>query len=177
MTQTNTVAVPEQAQGSEPPRPLAPLPFSVLSQRSGLELMQGIVAGELPGAPIAKVLNFLPVEIEAGRAVFEGDPTPDFFNPIGSVHGGWTATLLDSCVACAVHSALPAGKGYTTVELKINFVRAVMPDSGPLRAEGKVIHVGGRIGTAEGRLTDASGRLYAHATTTCLIFDFAQTKR
>lgn len=157
-----------------PTREVAPLPLATLAQRAGLDLMRGILSGDLPGAPIAKVLNFFPVEIDDGRAVFEGRPHPDFFNPIGSVHGGWTATLLDSCVACAVHSALPAGKGYTTVELKVNFVRAVMPDSGPLRAEGKVIHVGGRLGTAEGRLTDAAGRLYAHATTTCLIFDFAE---
>lgn len=155
----------------------APLPRAALAQRSGLDLLRGILSGELPGAPIAHVLNFAPISVEAGRVIFEGSPTTDFFNPIGSVHGGWAATLLDSCVACAVHSTLPAGKGYTTVELKINFVRAVMPDSGRLRAEGKVIHVGGRIGTAEGRLTDTSGRLYAHATTTCLIFDFAEMKR
>lgn len=155
----------------------APIPPSVLAQRSGLDLLRGILAGDLPGAPIAKVLNLRPVSVDPGYVVFEGNPTADFFNPIGSVHGGWTATLLDSSVACAVQSMLPAGKGYTTIELKINFVRAVMPDSGPLRAEGKVIHVGGRIGTAEGRLTDTSGRLYAHATTTCLIFDFAEMKR
>lgn len=157
-----------------PVQQIAPLPVEALTQRSGLDLMRGILSGELPGAPIAKVLNFSPIAVDAGHVIFEGNPTSDFFNPIGSVHGGWAATLLDSCVACAVHSSLPAGKGYTTVELKINFVRAVMPDSGPLRAEGKIIHVGGRIGTAEGRLTDAAGRLYAHATTTCLIFDFAE---
>lgn len=155
----------------------APIPADVLSRRAGLDLLRGMMAGELPRAPIADVLNFRPVEVEAGRVVFEGTPTPSFFNPIGSIHGGWAATLLDSCVGCAVHTLLPAGKGYTTVELKINFVRAIMPDSGRLRAEGKVIHVGGRIGTAEGRLTDASGRLYAHASTTCLIFDFADVKR
>lgn len=152
---------------------LGPLPLEALTRRSGLELMRAIVAGELPGAPIANVLNFAPVLVEAGHVVFEGEPKADFLNPIGSVHGGWAATLLDSCVACAVHSTLPAGKGYTTVELKINFVRAIMPDTGRLRAEGKVIHAGGRIGTAEGRLTDTAGKLYAHATTTCLIFDFA----
>jgi len=156
---------------------VGPIPPTVLAQRPGLDLLRGILSGELSGAPIAKVLNFASILVDPGHVIFEGTPTADFFNPIGSVHGGWSATLLDSCVACAVHSMLPAGKGYTTVELKINFVRAVMPDNGPLRAEGKVIHVGGRIGTAEGRLSDASGRLYAHATTTCLIFDFAETKR
>lgn len=158
------------------PRP-APIPAATLAQRPGLELLRGILSGDLPPAPVSNVLNFAPISVDVGHVVFEGRPSPDFFNPIGSVHGGWAATLLDSCVACAVHSTLPAGKGYTTVELKINFVRAVMPDSGPLRAEGRVIHVGGRIGTAEGRLTDAAGRLYAHATTTCLIFDFADMKR
>lgn len=157
--------------------PVGPIPVEALAQRAGLDLLRGMMAGELPRAPIADVLNFRPVEAEAGRVVFEGTPTPAFFNPIGSIHGGWAATLLDSCVGCAVHSLLPAGKGYTTVELKINFVRPVMPDGTRLRAEGKVIHVGGRVGTAEGRLTDAAGRLYAHATTTCLIFDFAEMKR
>ena len=157
-------------------QPRGPLPFEALSQRPGIELLRGMLTGELPGAPIAQVLDFRPVTVEPGLVAFEGNPSPAFFNPIGSIHGGWAATLLDSCVGCAVHSVLPAGKGYTTLELKINFGRAVMPDSGPLRAEGKVIHVGGRIGTAEGRLTDAIGRLYAHATTTCLILDFADMK-
>jgi uncharacterized protein (TIGR00369 family) len=154
----------------------APIPTTALAQRSGLELLQRVLAGDLPRAPIAELLNFALVEVEPGRVVFEGDPTSSFFNMIGSIHGGWAATLLDSSLGCAVHTVLPAGKGYSTVELKVNYTRLVMPDSGPLRAEGKVIHVGSRIGTAESRLTDASGRLYAHATTTCLIFDFAEMK-
>lgn len=149
----------------------APVPPGALARNAGAEVLKAVMNGELPSAPIADTLNFFLVEVEPGRVVFQGSPRPAFYNPIGSVHGGWAATLLDSCVACAVHSTLPAGKGYTTVELKVNFVRAVMPDTGPMRAEGKVINVGGRIGTAEGRLTDASGKLYAHATTTCLIFD------
>ena len=157
----------------------APAPVSLreLASRGGLELLRGIMTGELPSAPISQTLDFFLAEVEPGRVVFQGNPQPAFYNPIGSVHGGWMATLLDSCVACAVHSVLPVGKGYTTVELKVNFVRTVMPDSGPLRAEGKIINLGGRIGTAEGRLTDAAGRLYAHATTTCLIFDMSEMKR
>jgi uncharacterized protein (TIGR00369 family) len=150
-----------------------PVPLTVLAQRSGLELLRGVMTGQLPPPPIGTTLDFFLVEVESGRAVFQGNPKAAFYNPIGSVHGGWASTLLDSCVACAVHSTLPAGKGYTTIELKVNFVRPVMPDSGPMRAEGKVINVGNRIGTAEGRLTDAAGKLYAHATTTCLIFDMA----
>ena len=149
----------------------APVPVATLTRRAGVDILRDVMNGALPRAPISESLNFFLAEVEPGRVVFQGTPGAAFFNPIGTIHGGWTATLLDSCVACAVHSMLPAGKVYTTVELKVNFVRAVMPDSGPLRAEGKVISVGGRIGTADGRLTDATGRLYAHATTTCLIFD------
>jgi uncharacterized protein (TIGR00369 family) len=153
------------------------VPLAALSQQSGAELLTAIMAGALPPAPIGETLDFFLAEVEPGRVVFQGNPQAAFYNPLGSVHGGWSATLLDSCVGCAIHSMLPAGKGYTTVELKVNFVRAVMPDSGPLRAEGKIINLGNRIGTAEGRLSDASGRLYAHATTTCLIFDLSEIKR
>lgn len=155
----------------------APVPAESLTGRPGLDILRDIMNGVLPGPPIGESLNFFLVEVEYGRAVFQGRPSAAFYNPLGTIHGGWTATLLDSCVACAVHSTLPAGKVYTTVELKVNFVRAILPDSGPLRAEGKVISAGGRIGTAEGRLTDAAGRLYAHATTTCLIFDPREGRR
>jgi uncharacterized protein (TIGR00369 family) len=155
----------------------APIPEGALAQRSGLELLQRVLAGELARAPIAELLNFALVQVERGRVVFEGKPTPAFFNMIGSIHGGWAATLLDSSLGCAVHTMLPAGKGYTTVELKVNYTRLIMPDCRRLRAEAKVIHVGRRIGTAESRLMDAVGRrLYAHATTTCLIFDSAEAK-
>ncbi|MDR3415990.1 MAG: PaaI family thioesterase [Nevskia sp.] len=149
------------------------IPADLPARRTGLELMQGILGGELPVPPIARTLDFILVEAERGRAVFQGTPKFDHYNPSGSVHGGWIATLLDSCVGCAVHTALPAGKGYTTLELKVNYVRGLTQDSGPLRAEGKVIHAGGRVATAEGRLVDPAGRLYAHCTTTCLILDLA----
>ncbi|WP_088709264.1 PaaI family thioesterase [Noviherbaspirillum denitrificans] len=141
-----------------------------LRERSGLEFLHGIMRGELPPPPIAVLLDFLIVKVEPGLVVFQGTPGPQHYNPIGSVHGGYASTLLDSCVGCAVHSMLPAGKGYTTLELKINFVRALTDKTGPIRAEGKVIHVGGQVATAEGRIVDAQGKLYAHATTTCLLF-------
>lgn len=141
-----------------------------LRSRSGVEFFDAVGRGQLPMPPISETLDFWPVEWEAGRMVFQGMPAKAHYNPLGSVHGGWIAAILDSAVGCAVHSALPAGTGYTTVELKINYVRAVTAESGPLRAEGKVIHVGKQVATAEGRLQDAKGKLYAHASTTCLVF-------
>ncbi len=143
----------------------------VLAGHDGIDLLGKMMRGQLPPPPIAHSLNFLLVEVEKGRVVFQGMPLRAFYNPLGSIHGGWIATLLDSCVGCAVHSTLTAGKGYTTVELKVNYVRAVTDTTGPVRAEGKIIALGGRIATAEGRLIDAKGRLLAHATTTCLLFD------
>ena len=141
-----------------------------LRDRSGIEFLEGIGRGELPGPPIGELMGFLPIECEPGRVVFQGTPGPQHYNPLGSVHGGYAATLLDSCVGCAVHSMLPAGKGYTTLELKVNFIRALTNAVGPVRAEGKVVSLGGQIGIAEGRLTDSNGKLYAFATTTCLVF-------
>ena len=140
---------------------------------SGLELLRAIIDGRLPAAPITKTLDFALVEAEPGRVAFQGRPSAAHYNPLGTVHGGWFATLLDSAVACAVHSLLPPGKAYTTAELKINIVRP-LTDKVPLgRAEGNIIHFGGRMGTAEGQLTGPDGKLYAHASTTCFIFDNA----
>jgi len=141
-----------------------------LRERSGIDFLSGIGRGETPVPPIGELMGFIPIEAEPGRVVFQGTPGPQHYNPLGTVHGGYAATLLDSCVGCAVHSMLPAGKGYTTLELKVNFIRALTSTVGPVRAEGKVVTVGGQIGIAEGRLTDANGKLYAFATTTCLIF-------
>jgi len=138
---------------------------------SGLEVFEAMFAGRLPRPPIGDTLDFMPVRIEHGLAVFQGRPQTKHYNPMGSVHGGWFATLLDSAVGCAVHSTLPTGKGYTTLELKLNIVRA-LTDAVPLvRAEGRVIHAGRQVATAEGRLVGADDKLYAHATTTCLIFE------
>jgi uncharacterized protein (TIGR00369 family) len=139
--------------------------------RTGMEVFEAIFAGELPPAPIGHTLDFVPIQMAPGLAVFQGRPQRRHYNPLGTVHGGWFATLLDSAVGCAVHSTLPAGKGYTTLELKINMVRP-LTDAVPLvRAEGKIIHAGRQVATAEGRIIGPDGKLYAHATTTCLIFD------
>ena len=139
--------------------------------KTGMQFFEAMFAGELPGVAMGTTLAYLPVEISPGRAVFQGRPMLSHYNPIGSVHGGWIATLLDSCMGCAVHSTLPAGKAYTTAELKVNFVRAVTIKVPLVRAVGTVIHVGGRMATAEGRLVGPDGKLYAHASTTCFIFD------
>jgi uncharacterized protein (TIGR00369 family) len=136
---------------------------------SGIEFLRSMMRGTYPAPPIAEVLNFLLVEADVGRAVFEGIPSNRFRNPLGTVHGGWMSTMLDSALGCAVHSTLKAGQGFTTVDLAVSFVRAVHESTGKMRCEAKVIHVGGRIATAEGRLIDAEGRLYAHGTTTCLV--------
>ncbi|MDB5760191.1 MAG: aromatic compound catabolic protein [Burkholderia sp.] len=144
--------------------------------KSGLEIMRALLAGELPAPPISGTMDFTLIEVDHGRAVFQGRPLERHYNPLGSVHGGWFATLLDSALGCSVHTALPAGKSYTTLELKVNMLRALNSKVGLVRAEGRVIHVGGQVATAEARLVDAAGKLYAHATTTCLVFDFPQKR-
>ena len=136
----------------------------------GLALLQAMIRGEVPDPPIARTLDFFLLEVERGRAVFQGQPQFAHYNPIGTVHGGWHATLLDSAMACAVHTLVEPGSAYTTLEFKINFVRAMTEQTGRVRAEGRVIHPGNRAATAEGNLYDARGKLLAHATTTCLIF-------
>lgn len=136
---------------------------------SGLDFLRAIRDGRLPQAPIAALLGMTLAAVEEGHAVFELTPAEQHYNPIGSVHAGVAATMLDSAMACAVHSLQPAGGGYTTLEFKVNLVRAVTPQAGTLRATGRVLHSGSRTATAEGRLEDASGKLYAHASTTCLI--------
>ncbi len=145
-------------------------PIDILRAESGLEFLRGIVAGRLPRPPISDTLDFYLIEVEPGRAVFQGLPKLAHYNPLGSIHGGWPATLLDSCMGCAVHSTLPAGQGYTTVEFKLNLVRPIHADTGALRAEGKVVNGGRTIATSEGRLFGPDGKLYAHGTETCLIF-------
>ncbi|TXH50619.1 MAG: PaaI family thioesterase [Burkholderiaceae bacterium] len=138
---------------------------------SGLETLQAIFAGDLPPPPMGETLDFLPIRMEEGVAVFQGRPSRRHYNPMGTVHGGWFATLLDSAVGCAVHTTLKAGWGYTTLEIKVNLVRP-LTDAVPLvRAEGTVIHTGRQVGTAEGRIVGPDGKLYAHATTTCMIFE------
>jgi uncharacterized protein (TIGR00369 family) len=139
--------------------------------KAGLQMFEAMLAGELPPPPITTTLRFRLVEAAFGHAVFQGAPAFEHYNPMGGVHGGWMATLLDSCVGCAVHTLLPPGKAYTTLELKVNFVKGLTDRVPLVRAIGDVIHSGNRVATAEGRLVGADGTLYAHATTTCLIFD------
>lgn len=138
--------------------------------RTGLEIMQAMLRGALPYPHIAQTLDFALVEVAHGRAVFQGTPQLMHYNPMGSVHGGWFATLLDSALGCAVHTTLPAGSGYTTAELSVNIVRAANTASGPLRAIGQAVHSGRQLATAEARIVDADGKLYAHGTTTCMVF-------
>lgn len=138
---------------------------------SGMQVFEAMLAGRLPAPPIGQTLDFELVQVEPGMAVFQGRPGPAHYNPMGTVHGGWFATLLDSAVGCAVHSTLPAGKAYTTLELKINIVRALTERVPLVRAEGRVVHGGSQVATAEGRLVGPDGKLYAHASTTCLVFD------
>jgi uncharacterized protein (TIGR00369 family) len=136
---------------------------------SGLDAMRALIAGKLPAPSIGETLGFTLVEVEEGRAVFEAMPSDRIMNPHGTVHGGWALTLLDSCTGCAAHTTLARGVGYTTVETKGNFVRAITPETGVVRAEGKVVAVGRTIITAEGRITDAQGRVLAHGTSTLLV--------
>ena len=138
---------------------------------SGIDFLRAIRDARLPPPPFAVLLGMRLVEVESGRAVFEVLPAEQHYNPIGVVHGGLAMTLLDSAMACSVQTQIPAGTGYTTLEVKINLVRAITASSGRLRAIGKVVHMGSRIGTAEGRLEDASGKLYAHGTTTCIVLN------
>ncbi len=135
-----------------------------------IERIAAIMRGELPPPPIAVTMRLRPIELGEGRAVFEGEPGEEHYNPIGVVHGGYASTVLDSAMGCAVHSTLPAGAGYTTLEIKVNYVRAMTAETGRVLCEAKVVHVGGRTATAEGRVVDGAGRLYAHGTTTCIIF-------
>jgi uncharacterized protein (TIGR00369 family) len=152
------VATPSQVQG-----------------KTGLGLMQAMLAGELPHATIAKTLDFLLIEVSEGVAIFQGTPGPQLLNPMGTIHGGWFATLLDSAMGCAVHTLMPPGRGYTTAELSVNIVRALTPDVKCVRAEGRVLHAGRQLATAEARLIGPDGKLYAHGTTTCLVFDLVST--
>jgi uncharacterized protein (TIGR00369 family) len=135
----------------------------------GIEFLRAIRDGRLPPPPIAQLMGFSLVEVEPGYAVFECVPGEQHYNPIGAVHGGLAMTLLDSAMACCVQTKMADKAGYTTLEAKTNLVRAITVSTGKLRAIGKVVHVGSRIATAEGRIEDAAGKLYAHATTTCIV--------
>jgi uncharacterized protein (TIGR00369 family) len=142
-----------------------------IAGKTGLQVMEAMLHGEIPYAEIAKTLDFTIVEVGPGKAVFQGTPLQRHLNPLGTVHGGWFATLLDSALGCAVHTMMPPGRGYTTAELGVNLVKAITPKVPRVRAEGRVIHCGRQLATAEARLVGPDGTLYAHATTTCLVFE------
>lgn len=147
-----------------------PAPFAEAAPTmSGLEFLHAIGRGELPAPPMMRTLGIEPVEVEEGKAVFAVEAAERHYNPLGVVHGGLAAALCDTAMGCAVHSLLPAGTAYTTLEFKINFVRPLTARVGRVLGEGRVIHLGSRTATAEARVLDAAGRLYAHATTTCML--------
>lgn len=158
---------------------LAPPGVARPEQLAGLSAMQvfdAISAGRLPQPPMGDTLDFIPIRIEPGKAIFQGRPQPRHYNPMGTVHGGWFAAMLDSALGSAVHSTLPAGKAYTTLELKVNLVRALTAAVSCVRAEGTLLYAGRQVATSEARIVGPDGKLYAHATTTCLIFDIPAAK-
>ncbi|MGB3865803.1 MAG: PaaI family thioesterase [Xanthobacteraceae bacterium] len=159
---------------SKPPISYGLTPPEVLASMSGLAFLQKMFSGELPHATMMAQVGLTGGSAEEGFVVFRAVPGPQHYNPIGTVHGGLAATLLDSAMGCAVQSMLPAGTVYTSLEFKISLIRAITRDTGEVSAEGRALTVGRRVGTAEGRLIDRNGRLLAHGTTTCLVFP-AQT--
>jgi len=138
---------------------------------SGLDFFRKLLRGELPAPPMLQLLNIRLVEVDEGRVVFAAEAEERFYNGTGVAHGGFAATLLDSALGCAINSMMPAGKRFTTLELKVNLTRPLTREAGTLRCEAKVVHVGGRTATSEGRITDRNGKLYAHGTTTCIIVE------
>src|SRR4051794_4314008 len=146
-------------------------PTDIMASMPGIEFVRAIFGGKLPAPPIMQTVEPFDSTAEPGVVVMHSIPGFRHYNPIGSVHGGYAATLLDSAMGLAVHSMLPPGTGYTTLEFKISFIKGMTKDSGTVRSEGRTLSVGRRAATAEGRITDTTGRLLAHATTTCLIFE------
>jgi uncharacterized protein (TIGR00369 family) len=146
-------------------------PTHVMASMPGIDFVRAIFAGKLPTPPIMQTIEPFDYAAEPGVITFQSVPGFQHYNPIGSVHGSYAAALLDSAMGLAVHSMLPAESGYTTLEFKISFIRGMNKDTGPVRSEGRTLSVGRRAATAEGRITDSKGRLLAHATTTCLVFE------
>jgi uncharacterized protein (TIGR00369 family) len=147
---------------------------AMLAGKTGLQQMQAMLDGMAPRPPISETLDFVLISVGDGEAVFQGRPQFKHYNPLGSVHGGWFATLLDSALGCSVHTILPAGRGYTTLEFKVNLVRALTDQVPLVRAIGRMVHRGRQVATSEAELVGHDGRLYAHASTTCLLFDLPQ---
>ena len=149
-------------------------PTEVMASVAGIDFVRAIFDGKLPSPPIMQTVEPFDCTAKPGIVVMHSIPGFRHYNPIGSVHGGYAATLLDSVMGLAVHSMLPAGGGYTTLEFKISFIKGMTQDTGVVRSEGRTLNVGRRTATAEARVTDAKGRLLAHATTTCLVFEIAK---
>ena len=166
-----SIETSQDSDKSGAPRTFGVTSIDVLRSMSGLDFITAILEGRLPAPPISETLDFAMTEAEAGRVVFVGHPKLHHYNPLGSTHGGWAATLMDSCMSCAVQTTLPQGSGYTTVEFKVNLLRPITEATGPVTAEGRVVQSGRRVGVAEGRLTDRAGKLLAHGSATCLIFE------
>jgi uncharacterized protein (TIGR00369 family) len=145
-----------------------------LARLAGIDVLQSALQGRIPGAPMEETLNFRFISAEPGRVLFQGRPQRRHRNPAGTIHGGWFASILDSCMTAAVYSMLPAGRAYTTLELHLSFVKALAAESNCVRAEGRVLHFGRQVASAEGRLVGPGDALYAHAKTTCLLFDISR---
>lgn len=156
--------------GQVAPRGFGTVPHEDIARFTGLELLQRLIEGEYPAPPIAQQMFFSLTEVEEGRAVFRGMPNDKLLNPLGSVHGGWAATLMDSALACAVQTLLAKGEGYTTVEFKVNLTRPILPKTGEVVCEGRVVHKGRTLAVSEATLKDQSGKLLAFGTETCTIF-------
>ena len=164
-------AKPANGEMPKPPGGFGNVTRETLASTQGLELLKGMLDGRYPAPPIAETLDFGMVEVSAGKCVFTGTPSRKHYNPSGTVHGGFAATLLDSAMGCAVHTLVPQGKGFTTLEIKINYVRPMIEGMGEVRCEAAIINIGRTVATSEGKILDAKGRLLAHGTTTCLLFD------
>jgi uncharacterized protein (TIGR00369 family) len=137
---------------------------------SGLDYLRALRDGRIPMPPMYRLFDFRFLDVEEGRVAFELTPAEYQCNPVGTIHGGFACTALDSAMACAINTTLPAQTELTTLEIKVNFVRGIKVETGNMRCEGRVVHVGSRIATADGRLTDSKGALYAHGVITCMIF-------
>ncbi|WP_313195821.1 PaaI family thioesterase [Shinella zoogloeoides] len=153
------------------------LPLDVVARDGGLKVLRAMLSGDLPAPPMARTLAFSMTEVEEGRVVFAGLPSVDHLNPLGTVHGGWTATVMDSALGCAVFSTVRPGEAYTTIEFKLNLVRPVLPGMGEVFCEGRIVHRGRTIATSEAWLRDGKGKLLAHGTETCAIFPIENLMR
>ncbi|MCO6186585.1 PaaI family thioesterase [Rhizobium sp. L1K21] len=153
------------------------VPLEAVARDGGLKVLRDMIAGEQPAPPISQTMHFILSEAEEGRVVFKGMPMKEHLNPLGSIHGGWVATIMDSALACAVMTTLKPGEGYTTAEFKINLVRPLMPGMGEVYCESRLVHRGRTLATSEAQLKDKNGKLLAHGTETCAIFPIENLRR